>query len=122
MDALLLRIIDAIGLTREQQRFIVRAMWVTLVSIHILWVCGWLAFFGVVSPFASATSLDQISSDLRGDRIERLETEILAVRKEQCHADTPEIRSQYSERLQELVTKYESIARKEPRIPACDEV
>lgn len=34
--------------------------WVSFVTIHILWVCGWLGFIGLQTPFAKAAAFDEL--------------------------------------------------------------
>lgn len=120
---------NGLGLTREQQGLIMRATWFGFVSFHILWVCGWLTLIGLESPFVHAEDMRRQSADvhqaiidLRMDRIERLEHDILQLRVSQCQANTPESRRQYGERLAELISRFQSLAAREPRVPRCDEI
>lgn len=122
MEAIIDLIIRTTGWTRDQQGSFLRAGWVIIVSIHILWVCGWLSAFGVEAPFAQLTVTQTALNEMRADRIERIDHNILTVRASQCKATTPEARSQYSERLLELISVYQHLTGKEPRIPRCDEV
>lgn len=48
------------GLKPDQQKLVIRVGWVAFVSIHIAWVCGWLAFLGLASPFASAADVERV--------------------------------------------------------------
>lgn len=125
MEALLGFITDNLGLTKEQQRLIVRSGWVLFVSFHIAWVCGWLAVLGMGSPFALADEQKQLAEVIKGDRIDRLEHDILGIRQDQCKAykegNMPAERL-YAERLQELLNKYYSLTQRNARVPACDEV
>lgn len=122
MEGVIDLIMRTTGWTKDQQALILRAGWVGLVSIHILWVCGWLSAFGVEAPFAYSSYTASALAEMRQDRVERIDHNILTVRSSQCHATTPEARSQYGERLAELVATYIRLSGKEPRIPKCDEV
>lgn len=122
MEALVNFLINSFGLTREQQRLIMRTAWFGIVSGHILWVCGLFATFGIPGPFARAAEMKQLAEDLRSDRIDRLDHDILNLRIQQCKATTPEAKREYGERLQELESKYFSIVGRSPRVPGCDEV
>lgn len=100
-----------------------RASWVVIVTAHILWVCGWLAMLGLGTPFAKADEVRDLSREMRADRIERLEQQIINTRIAQCRSEpNSAAREQYSERLQELIHRFREIAHEEPRVPKCDEV
>lgn len=76
-----------------------------------------------MSPFADASSVKELTQEVRSERIERLEQEILTVRGLQCHANVQEVKMQYTERLQWLIERYLQINNNQmPRIPGCDEV
>ena len=121
-------ILRNLGLTREQQVLITRAAWVVFVTFHILWVCGWLGFLGLAPPFAAAAEyakaaeIKEIAQQLKLDRLERLEHEILTVKTSYCKADNQEAKRQYAQRVQELIDRYYAIEHNNPRVPNCDEV
>lgn len=110
-------------ITKEQRIFLMKSGWFIIVSVHILWVCGWLGFMGVSAPFAMANELREAVQGLKEDRIERLDQQILTIRIAQCRSqpDTP-AREMYTERLNELYRKYKELKQEEPRIPRCDEI
>ena len=91
-------------------------------TFHICWVCGWLTLFGLAPPFADAQSSKEVIIEVRQERLERLEHDILQVRSLQCHATTPDTKQQYTERLSELISKYKVLSGQYPRVPGCDEV
>lgn len=122
MDSLIGFVVSSLGLSKEQQKLIVRSGWVLIVSIHIMWVCGWLAFAGFASPFARAEDVQTVRQVLKEDHIERLDAQILALREKQCEAATPEAKKTYGERLHELIQKYLQVSGNPPRVPACDEL
>ena len=47
----------------EQEGFLIRVLWVLAVSGHIAWVCGFLGFIGLHSPFVAASDLTQFKSE-----------------------------------------------------------
>ena len=53
-------LVTGLGLKRAQVALLIRVGWVVLVSGHIAWVCGWLTFAGITTPFARASELDQL--------------------------------------------------------------
>lgn len=117
-----------LGLSREAQVVVVRAVWVIFVTVHILWVCGWLSILGAAPPFAAAAEyakaeeIKEITKQLKEDRLERLEHDILTVKTSYCKATNDEAKRQYAQRVQELIDKYYKIDYKNPRVPTCDEV
>lgn len=53
-EGILNLITEGFGIPRSVRGVLIRIAWVLFVTGHILWVCGWLAFIGVQSPFARA--------------------------------------------------------------------
>jgi hypothetical protein len=89
-------ILRNLGLTREVQVILVRAVWVIFVTFHIMWVCGWLGILGLAPPFAAAaeyakaSEIKEMANQLKLDRLERLEHDILTVKTSYC--DRPVLR------------------------------
>lgn len=100
-----------------------RAGWVTFVSMHILWACGWLGLFGALAPFASAQDLQTVIREFRESRLEVIQQQILSTRFQQCRTALDSApRAQYTSRLDELYTQYKHLSGdKEPRVPNCDQ-
>lgn len=48
-----------LSLNTEQEGIIIRAGWVIVVTGHIAWVCGFLTFIGLSSPFVAAGEIEQ---------------------------------------------------------------
>lgn len=48
------------GLTRGQQRLIIRTLWVLLVTTNMLWLWGFLAWAGLAVPFARAETVAEL--------------------------------------------------------------
>lgn len=48
------------GLTRTQQRLIIRTLWVLLVTTNMLWLWGFLAWAGLTAPFAKADTVTEL--------------------------------------------------------------
>lgn len=97
----------------------------SFVSGHILWVCGFLAAIGLPSPFARADTLDKLNATMMSDRAERIEHEILTIKQDQCKAQKENNEAAvrlYTERLQDLRTKFYELTHREARSPTCDEV
>jgi hypothetical protein len=117
------------GLSRDQQVLITRAAWVLFVTFHILWVCGWLSILGLAPPFAvaadaakQAADFKEITVQLKEDRLERLEHDILTIKTSYCKATNEDAKRQYAQRVQELIDRYYKIDHNNPRVPNCDEV
>lgn len=116
-------------LTKEQRLFIMRSTWIGIVSFHMIWVCGWISFAGLEAPFAKAgdmtkanEQLTMIGTQLKQDRVERIDQAIQTVRSQQCRTatDSP-ARQNYTDRLNDLVRKYTELTGISPHIPTCDE-
>lgn len=110
---------DGMGITKEQRVLIMRTGWVTFVSAHIMWVCGWLAFAGLSSPFANATSLETLTKLVMEDRVDRLQREILDTRTKQCKSTSESEMQLYTELLNDLYLKYQALQGKSPLVPDC---
>jgi membrane carboxypeptidase/penicillin-binding protein len=76
----------------------------------------------MAAPFADAASSKEVIEEVRQERLERLEHDILQVRGLQCHATVQDVKQQYTERLAELIGKYKYLSGQYPRVPGCDEV
>lgn len=128
MDSLIDFILRNLGIPREMQVFLVRTTWVLFVTFHILWVCGWLTITGLAPPFAAAADyakaveIKEIANQIKEDRRERLEHDILTTKTSYCKATNEDAKRQYAERVQELIDKYYQIDHNNPRVPNCDEV
>lgn len=120
-------ILDAVfgTLTREQRMLVMRIGWIGVVTFHMAWVCGWLAFTGMASPFAKAdveAKVSEVVAEIRADRAERLDQAIQTVRALQCRTEIESpARANYTDRLNELWNKYLALTGLQPRVPACDQ-
>lgn len=112
-------------LTREQKVFLMRSAWYGIISFHMVWVCGWV----LEPPFAKAGDLKDatrelslITTQLKQDRADRLDQAIQSVRGLQCRTaiDSP-ARKNYTDRLNELYSKYVELTGREPHVPSCDQ-
>lgn len=74
----------------EQEGLLLRAAWVVLMSAHVAWVCGWLAFLGLQTPFVQAGELErkvaslvakQDATDRKIDAVDTLLRQQLAMSK-----------------------------------------
>lgn len=111
--------------------------WRAALLFHVAWVCGFLGPIGFAAPFAKADTVSQVQLEMSklvlsvdGERIDRLETEVISTRRLQCVAikeaekdpKAEDRKRLYSDRLNELVLKYRNLTNAYPRIPTCDEV
>lgn len=55
----------------EQEGFLIRVFWVVAVTGHIAWVCGFLAFLGLQSPFVAAGEIEQFKVE-QSQKLDRL--------------------------------------------------
>lgn len=122
MEAMIDFFLRNLGVTKEQQVLIIRTIWVLLVTGHMLWTWGALAFLGIAPPFAVAQDLKDVVKTLNQDRLERTEQLILTTKRDYCKATNEDARRLYADHLQELIDRAESISGKAPFVPRCDEV
>lgn len=59
---------EGLKLNMGQRGLLIRAGWVILVSGHIAWVCGFLTFIGLQSPFVQAGVIEAVVEGQRGDK------------------------------------------------------
>jgi hypothetical protein len=52
------------GLNKNQQKLIIRTLWVLLVTTNMLWTWGFLAMIGIAAPFAKATEVADVKRAL----------------------------------------------------------
>jgi hypothetical protein len=57
---------EGFKLNVDQRGLLIRVGWVLMVSGHIAWACGLLAFVGFSSPFVRAENLAQVEQKLNG--------------------------------------------------------
>lgn len=50
---------EGLKLNVAQRGLLIRVGWISLVSFHIFWVCGWLSVLGLSPPFAQASDIQQ---------------------------------------------------------------
>lgn len=51
---------EGFKLNLQERGLLIRAGMVLLVAVHIAWVCGWLATFGLAAPFVKAGELKAV--------------------------------------------------------------
>jgi hypothetical protein len=120
------------GMSREQVKGAIMFSWRAIVFMQALWLWGFLAPIGLPQPFARVTIVAALQTDVKAivdglntDRIDRITTDIFVARRQQCEAlkiGTEEQKRQYSDRLNDLVSKYKRLTDMYPRVPGCDEV
>jgi hypothetical protein len=122
LEALAEWVVRVIGLTVEQQRLIVRVAWVSFMTFHVFWACGWLTVVGLATPFASASEVKDLVQEVRDARKEALEKDLIQIRGFQCRAETQDAKQNFTIKLQELIDRYYDLTRKNPWIPDCRDV
>ncbi len=99
------------GLRPQDLAMIIRVGWVIIVSAHMLWVCGLLAWAGIDIPFARASDFSKLEQGVAVSARLQLGKEIRGQMLARCVANSATIDSieQYIDRLQ---GEYESITGK----------
>lgn len=89
-------------------------------SVHILWVCGWLAWAGVASPYARAEQVQAIQHNIQVSTTISVGRELKDEYKALCVAKDEVTRSaieRYIEYLQNEYFQLTSQRYPEPRCP-----
>ena len=97
------------NINRHQQVILLRVLWVVVVSGHILWVCGALAFFGFSSPFAKAGDFEQLQKTVNLTAELQLASEIRDQTMAMCRTNDSSIKESLSRYIESLQQKYTSI-------------
>lgn len=109
---------EVLGLTAQQRTVVFRAAWVSTLTVHILWACGWFTAFGL-SGFARADELREHAQFLSRIEIQLLEKAMFDTRVTQCRATQKQV---YAERLQEMLTRHREAAGVGYQLPSCADV
>lgn len=100
----------AMGMTENQQRLLVRTGWVLIVTVHILWVCGWLAWAGFASPFAAAHEVEDLKQSVNISARLALTQEIRAQIELMCSQPTLVAKKAVAGTIDKLLIEYKKIA------------
>lgn len=120
---------EGMGLNKERRAFLLRALWVIIVSGHIAWVCGFLGALGLATPFATAGDMEtkyrEVSAkqDVAAAQTARIEellqkqlqrsksTEIREVLLQICVATTSSEKARLLDKKEGLQTEYAEISK-----------
>jgi len=106
------------GIKPAQQAAILRVAWVAFVTFHIAWVCGWLAVFGLGSPYAKAGDLSKLAQNVQISARISLVREIRDAMYARCQAKETTIRDQLSVYIDKLQEEYVGVAgQRYPEMP-----
>lgn len=108
-----------LGLRREHQRLLIRTGWVLLVSAHVMWVCGRLAFLGLASPFAQAADVDKLLRAAEVNARISMQQELRVQTRAWCIAQDHEIKDIAWRRIDELRNDLFEIAKIQTPEPSC---
>lgn len=124
----------------EQEGFLIRVFWVVAVTGHIAWVCGFLTFIGLSSPFVAAGEIEQFkvvqtakldSLIAKQEASERLLTRTLAQGKAReirdtltriCIAKTSAEKARLNEDKDRLQDEYMSLTGLRFIEPPCEQI
>lgn len=109
-----------LGLKPEHQRVLIRTGWVLFVSGHVFWVCGFLAGFGLASPFARAEDVEELKkASVISARIQ-IQGEIRAQTKAYCQLPDGIAREYVLRRIDDLRAELYEIAKIRAPEPNCE--
>ncbi len=104
-------LVVGMGLKPTHVKVLIRVGWVSIVSIHIAWVCGWLGFVGLATPFARAADVQDIQKTLRVSAEIQLQSELRAQKNMWCKNTDEKTRETIMHRIDELRRNLREIAR-----------
>lgn len=111
---------EALSLDLKQRGLIMRVSWITFVTVHIFWVCGWLTVFGVISPFADAADLAELQRtaavSARLSLAQEIRTQLLA----KCLVTDPRVKESLAVTIDKLQIEYSQYAGTRYPEPKCD--
>jgi hypothetical protein len=120
MDSVIEFVLGALNLSKDQRALLVKSGWVTIVSVHILWICGWLVYIGIAAPYVGSGQFSMFASSINDDRIDRIDNEIPTLVDRICDMSTnPTDKISYRRKLQTLISKYNKLAGHDPHVPSC---
>jgi hypothetical protein len=109
----------AFGLSPRQQGLILRILWVTIVSTHILWACGLLAFMGLNSPWAKAEDVSQLIHNVALATKLTLSQELRDQYAIVCHTQDVAARAALLRYIESLQVEYQNLTGQRYPEPAC---
>lgn len=92
-----------------------------MMMIHIAWACGWLDYLHLGKGFAYADDVKDAQSEVTSIKLELIEQRLFETRIRFCKADEGSRRI-YTEKIRDLMGKYQSITRLQYQLPDCKEL
>lgn len=115
-------ITTAFGLNKKQRQLLLRVLWVLAVSGHIAWVCGFLAFVGLSSPFARAADVEDLKRAATVNARIQIIQEMRVQKNSYCKTTDEQTRDSIIRYLVRLQGELKEIADEvEPVQPVCRE-
>lgn len=119
MLEIIVRGLEFLGIKREHQGKFFVAAWVLGMTGHAAWVCGFLAAFGLASPFARAEDVDKLKrAALITARIQ-LQGEIRAQTKAYCSISDAVTREYILRRIDSLRGELYELTQVNEPSPTC---
>lgn len=108
-----------LSLRPKDKALLIRTGWVLIVSVHILWVCGWLAFAGFASPFARAADVEKLQRASKISAQIQIQAEIREQGRIFCASTDERTRDYVERRIDELRANLREIADIDEPRPVC---
>lgn len=99
---------------------------------HVMWVCGWLAFIGLVSPYASAATAENMQAQVNAQQIilisiqaGQINDKIRAAKTQVClaiQAKNQTALDAWARELENQKQQYRDKIQHEPSVMGCDEL
>jgi hypothetical protein len=104
---------------KKGRTLLIRLAWVSFVTGHILWVCGWLAWMGVASPFARASDFDTLQQNAALSATIAVQRELRDEYAAQCVTADPVVRVQLDHYIDVLQAQYHKLTNTYYPDPGC---
>lgn len=104
-------LVVGMGLTPRHVKLLIRIGWVLLVSMHIAWVCGWLAAAGLASPFAQASDVAELKANSKLMLTLQLQQELRSQKTVWCQITDENVRVSVMNRIDQLRQNLREVAK-----------
>lgn len=108
-------------LNKSQMRLVFRIGWVLLVTFHILWICGWLAFMGLEAPYAHASDMAALQRSVQVTEKITLSQEIRSEMVVRCRTKDQDAKDSISRYIESLQNEYWALTHERyPEVPCAN--
>lgn len=118
-EGILNLITEGFGIPKGGRSVLIRLAWVAFVTVHILWVCGWLAWMGITSPFARASDFETLQKNAALSATIAVQREIRDEYTARCSTSDPNVSDKLDRYIDVLQAEYLKLTGKYYPDPGC---